>query len=398
MKRNYIIFLILFLLACPLIGKPYRYINIENIPQPCAGHTSVTLSDGRIYVLGGYGYFLDIIPVASNLIRIYDPAANNWSCSRVRIKVPRMYAAAIALPDDRILIVGGIGQDNKPIGSVELYSPSLENSPRETVTCKTIGQLNIPRRQPVLNLIDDNRILVTGNFDQPEIIEIDDSGDCKIRASQNKMRYPRTEHSAVSLQDGRICFISGRRKSFEIFDPAVETFTICKSRFKTYYDDQAAVVLYDGRILIVGGQNIYGNKCSCRTWIFDPAADILTEGATLTPTANGNIRFGISDLQIVDLGKSSGRPGEIFFLCGGEDDPGKGKDVPLDSAWLYKARSNEFIDAGAMNYPHDDFRMELLPEKEGKFRVVIIGGHSTEDKVTDKCEIFELEKSFFEKD
>ncbi len=396
MKKYFILNLIL-LCACTLVGKPYNFINTDSIPQPCAGHCSAVLSDGKIFVLGGYSYFLDVFPVASNLIRIYDPSSDTWSCSRVRINTPRMYAATLVLPGDRILIAGGLSQDNKPVGSVEMYLPSLEKSPLETVTCKVIGNLSNPRRNTVLNLIGDNKVLVTGNFGQPEIIEISDTGSCTVRAVQNKMQYPRTEHCTAVLSDGRICFISGRRKSIEIFDPDTESFTLCKSRFKAYFDDQAAVVLNDDRILIVGGQNIYGNTCSCQTWIFDPKADTLTEGRTLTPTADGDIRFGISDLQIVDLFSDIGRPGEMFFLCGGEDDPAKGKDVPLDSAWLYDARSGEFLDVGPMNYPHDDFKVESLPEKDGKLRVLIIGGHSTEDRVTDKCEIFELDKSFFEK-
>ena len=395
MKYLYVIILTI-LFTFPLYGKPYSFTSVENIPQPCAGHASVTINGGKVFVLGGYGYFLEVFPVASNLIRVYDPVDSSWYCSRVRIKVPRMYASAIALSGGRILIVGGIGQDNKPLNSIELYSPSMEKSPRETVACKIVSQMQTARRHPVLNLIDDNTVLITGDFSQPEIVEIDDNNVCVIRNTANKMCYPRIEQSAVKMSDNRVCLISGRRKSIEIFDPETETFSLSKIRFKAFYDDQAAAALYDDRILIVGGQNIYGNKCSCQSWIFNPKDDSLIEGVTLTPTADGKIRFGISDLQIVDLGASSEKPGELFLLCGGEDDPGKGKDVPLDSAWLYNARSDKFVDVGPMIYPHDDFRMEMLPEKDGKLRVLIIGGHSTGDKITDKCEIFQLDKSFLQ--
>ncbi|MCG8570398.1 MAG: kelch motif-containing protein, partial [Spirochaetes bacterium] len=90
-------------------AEPYRFIPVDNIPQPCAGHASVVDDQNRVIVLGGYSYFLEVFPVASNLIRIFDPKENKWSCSRVRIKIPRMYAAAVALSNNRILIVGGIG-------------------------------------------------------------------------------------------------------------------------------------------------------------------------------------------------------------------------------------------------------------------------------------------------
>ena len=388
---------IILLICCPLVSTPYHFSVIDSIPQPCAGHTSAVTSDNRVFVVGGYSYFLEVFPVASNLIRIYDPAEKKWKCSRVRVKYPRMYAAMLALPGDRFIIAGGIGQDNKPLSSIELYTPDLEKSPRETIACKEIGNFKTARRNIIMNLIGKNKILVTGNFDQPEIIEINDDETCTVRETKNKMKFPRTEHTAVQLHDGRICFISGRRKSIELFDPDTETFEITKSRFDSYYDDQAVLVRYDGKLLIVGGQNIYAHKCTSKTWIYDPIADQLDEGETLTPTADGNVRFGISDLQIVDLGKAVGKPGEYFLLCGGEDDPGNHKDYPLDSAWIYGARENSFFDVGPMNFPHDDFKMEMLPELQGKIRVLIVGGHSTDDKITDKCEIFELDKSFIEK-
>ncbi len=363
----------------------------DSIPQPTAGHCSATSDKCKVYAIGGYGYFLELLPVASNLIRIYDPETEKWSVSRARLRTPRMYASAGITKDGEIIIAGGIGQSNNALATVELYYPELENSVKETVICKVIGNMSCERRNPVVNVLDDGRILISGNNKQPDIVEKNSDGEFEIRPTAGKLRFDRSEHVTVKLNDGRVCFISGRRRSIEIFDPATEQFTLRSAKFDSFFDDQAAALLYNGNVLIVGGQNMVADKCSRQTWIYNVKADLLIEGPNLIPTAGDNICIGISDLQIVDLGCDM--PGRYFLLCGGEDDFGNTKDKVLDSAWVYFAEKNEFIEVGPMTEAHDDFKVSVLPKKDGCYRALIIAGHSTDDKITGHCELFQCKSS-----
>ena len=361
----------------------------DPLPQSCAGFASVKLNNGNTMVLGGYSYFLSLVPITSNLIRTYDCQQEKWSVSRVRINTPRMYFDAVALPDGKVILAGGIDQNNNALDSVELYDPELESSGREYVKNFSIGKMSCRRRNIDLTLLDNGKVLITGFDKTADIIEKDQDGQFTIRPAKNKMNYIRNEHAAVKLNDGRVCLIAGRKNSIEIFDPADESFTLMKAKFNTIYDDIAAARLYNGKILLVGGQNIYSGKCVRNTWIYDPIKDVLLGGPQLMPTSQEKICVGISDLQITDLMPENKNEAEkVFFLCGGEDDNGKNLDTILDSAWIYLASSNEFIEVGPMNEPHDDFKIQTLPAVNNRLRALIISGHSTNDRITGHCEIF----------
>lgn len=375
-----------FSLSCNGKGQQFGFNITDSLPQAGAGLAGVRADCGKIYVIGGYGYFLNMIPVASNLVRVYDIEQGKWEVSRAKLRTPRMYSGSAICGENSIVVAGGVSQNNMSLASVEIYNSELEESPQETVTCKYIGNMSAERRNPVLNVLNDGRVLVSGNSKQSDIIEKDSEGEYVIRATKGKMHFERSEHATVKLKDGRICFIAGRRKSIEIFDPKTEIFTLMNSKFSEFYDDQAAELLYNGKILIAGGQDIMANKCTGQTWIYDPENDKLVAGPKLVPGALGVSCDGVSDLQIVDLDKT--KPGTVLLLCGGEDDTGTENDIVLDSAWLYLALQNEFVEVGPMCKPHDDFLAFALPEEDGKLRALVIAGHTTGDKVSDICEIF----------
>lgn len=76
-------------------------------------HTATRLSDGRLLVAGGYSTF-----GASSAARLYDPQGDRWT--RIApMSRPRFQAAAIPLPHDGVLMVGGGPQDD----TAEIFDP-----------------------------------------------------------------------------------------------------------------------------------------------------------------------------------------------------------------------------------------------------------------------------------
>ncbi len=365
------------------------FSTTASLPQPAAGIAAVGHAD-NIYVIGGYGYFMDAVPIASNLIRIYNTKTNSWSVSSCKLNTPRMYLAAIGRPDGKIFIAGGISQEYQGINSVEIFDPSADPVGQAGDLCLLLGNMSCQRKNPVLTPLKDGRILITGNSRDADIIEQNKDGKYIIRPVKNKLNQARHEHAAVRLADGRVLIITGRQKSMEIFDPHLETFTLTKAMFDNYYDDQATALLHNGKVLIVGGQNTRSSGCTNQTWLYDPDKDKLTSNHTLMPFSNDGICKGMSDVQMVDLyGDLPEIAGRVFLLCGGEDDNGK-TDIILRSAWLYLTHTNEFLEVGPMNQPHDDFKAVAFSDNT-QLRALIIDGHSANDRITGCVEIFKCQ-------
>jgi len=271
--------------------------------------------------------------------------------------------------------------------------------------CSLLPSMQIARERPGLNLLPDGRVLITGGETQAEILEPSDADACGyvIRFSKGKSYARHIDHTAISLGNGSgdVILFGGRTSVIERFDSRTEAFTLSRARLPKVLDDQAAAVLYDGRILLAGGQEVWNNLCVSQTWIYNPAEESLTVGPLLKPTAktidgkvlvgNGQLR-GASDIKAVDLyGYDAQRRGRYILLCGGEDDPGKnGGDKVLDFAMVYDAQRGELIEVGPMLSGHDDFEAVLLKpvDTNAAAQVLIIAGYGMGDVCHGLCELF----------
>ena len=361
----------------------YQFEKTSPLPAATVAAAAANLSDGNVLVTGGYGKLFGHLPIVTSLARLYDHCQRQWRISKGRLNYGRFGHAMIPLADGRIIIAGGLGQDRKTIRSVELFDPSDESF-------TLIGKLAIQRKRPRLNLIGPNKVLVSGFGRNMEIIEQVVSGEFHIRTVTTKSYYNHTDHVAINLRDGTVLLVGGRTSGLERFDPADETFFHCSVRLPNALDDQSAALLFDGRVLLAGGQEIFGNRCVDKTWIYDPQSDSLIDGPILKPTAQGLYRPGTSDMALVDLfGGDESLKGKYIFMCGGEYDPGgQGQDVILDSAWVYDAMADRFVAVGPMLVGHDDFAAVPLPSDSSRSSVLIIAGHGPADSFQNTCEMF----------
>jgi hypothetical protein len=91
---------------------------VASMKMPRARHASVLLPDGRVAVLGGFGQQ----PTGS--VEIYDPGTNMWTSGQP-LKVPRLDHTAIS-DGDAVYILGGSGLGQ--VDFVEYYQPALKPS------------------------------------------------------------------------------------------------------------------------------------------------------------------------------------------------------------------------------------------------------------------------------
>ncbi len=110
-------------------------------------------------------------------------------------------------------------------------------------------------------LLQDGRVLIVGGCDftgcrEPSAsAEIYDP-DSETFTKTGLMTFPRVNHSAVLLLDGRVLIVGGCRaacstSSAELYDPATGTFSRTGD-MSVGHDFTAAVLLRNGKVLVVG--------------------------------------------------------------------------------------------------------------------------------------------------
>ncbi len=388
--------IIFIILPATLTANTHKFTPTAPIPAGTVAHSAVSLPNGNILVTGGYNVIFDKIPIASNLARIFSHKTHKWRIAKGQLNFGRLNHASITIPatttskSTKVLIVGGISQGRKALKSIEIFDLKTEQF-------QLLPPMSIARKSPKLNHLPNGKILITGQSQTAEILEPTPSSPSgyTIRPAVHKSYTNHSDHATVTMPDGSVILFGGRTTHIERFDPITERFTLYKTRLPMVYDDQAAILLYNNTILLIGGQEVYSNRCTNRTWIFNPKTGILTNGPTLKPQPNFIQFSGISDVAAIDLmANNKAHKGKYILICGGEDDPGKGKgpkfdDITLNSAWVYDATTNTFNPVGPMINPHDDFAAAPLPAKNNQAAALIIAGYNSNDKFQANCEIFQ---------
>jgi hypothetical protein len=360
-----------------------EFVEAAPMPAATAAHSAIVLSDGNVLVVGGLGQLFGL-PIAVNLGRIYNVQEDRWQVLQSQMKYGRIAAGITRLKDGKIIIVGGLSQSLKAMTLIELYDPL-------TKQFSVLGRMKKARSRPRLNLLLDGRVLISGESKHCELLEPVEDG-YRIRMLQAQTYGYHKDHIAQTLADGSVLLIGGHNRTIERFDPQSETFERRSARLPKVLDDMAWALLYDERVLIAGGQQVYTMKSTGGIWLYDPKADQLQEGPALQPSFNAERFDGVADAVAVDLYSTDPKEwGRYILICGGEYDPGKkglGKDVALNYATIYDARKNRLIDVGPMRHERDEFSGVALPTTQNQAQVLLIGGYRTGDRVQGSCEIF----------
>jgi len=146
-----------------------------------------------------------------NSSEIYDPTANTFATSGTMVD-RRDDATATLLPNNKVLIVGGINNDIA-VGTAELYD---YNTGTFTASQSTVT----PRHFHTANLLPNGTVLIAGG----------------VNSATN----------ANTLKDA------------QLYDPATDTFTPTSGPMGTSRYYHTATLLKTGDVLIAGGYNDLG--------------------------------------------------------------------------------------------------------------------------------------------
>lgn len=272
-----------------------------------SSHTQTTLLDGRVLMTGGHAGAegTDVgTPVAS--VEIFDPATGDLTAGP-DMSASRAGHSATTLPDGRVVVAGG--------STWEIFLPDPRGS---------------------------------DSWSAPFALE-----------------RSRTDHAAVALADHagpgqhRVLLIAGSGSgptTLEMLDPDAGMSTLMTSALSVGVDDLAAARLDDGRVLIVGGQNLAGGDTVGQSYLFDPIDTIVA-----APSPPG-FPSGLADHQLVGLGR-------FAIVLGGEQQVA-GVDTELDHSAIYDRAAGDWIFDSAMNFAHDDFAAVRLADG----RILVVDG------------------------
>ncbi len=221
------------------------------------GFSMTPLLDGTVLVFGGAGRG------SYTVAEIYDPQTRRFARTG-DILVERFACPATLLKDGRVLLTGGTSSSratyNKRIADAEIYDPVARSFTRT-------GSMQRSRWGHTSTLLADGRVLITGGINEEEgfttSAELYDPKNGVFREI-SPMRLPRSRHAAVLLADGRVLITGGSSdfdtwRSAEIFDPALENFLETEP-MGTARRSPSATLLKTGEVLIVGGWGAGANS------------------------------------------------------------------------------------------------------------------------------------------
>lgn len=284
---------------------PGTLTSIADMQAPRAAHTATALPDGRILVVGGFSEEEE----SPNGNEIYDPDKGSF-VPFASLITPRHSHTATRLPDGKVLIAGGYGEGTATLAAAELFDPATDTFVRT-------GPFAAARANHVAVLLRDGKVLIAGGegpgWTFLSSAERYDPATGKF-SSTGSMSAARAGHVAVRLRDGRVLVVgghNGRRgnltilASAEIFDPATGRFSRTGDmRVRRHKHD--GVLLSDGQVLITGGSDERDDRgIDQSTKLFNPKAGRFEAGP------------GMKIVRFKHSGSSVLLPGGLVLIAGG---------------------------------------------------------------------------------
>jgi hypothetical protein len=208
---------------------------------------------------------------------VWDPTAGAWRRGAATDWYWTAHAA-VALTDDRVLVVGGFNYDDGDHSSANayLYDPAAD-------AWLETGSMTQPRTHPGATLLPGGRVLVAGGYHRA--VEMDSATNAgAVLASWVSTDRRGDDADRVRALDSGPGPIQGRAlATAEIYDPATGSWS-ATGAMRFARTQPAMAVLADGRVLVVGSadDNVHIDDRAFRTAeIYDPATGRFTAADSL---------------------------------------------------------------------------------------------------------------------
>jgi len=264
---------------------------------PRSYHTATLLSDGRVLVVGGIEATNDVSGTVLGSAELYDPVTNSWTTA-APLPFARARHTALLLADHRVLVIGGTDSaypaSTSYFPTAEIYDPAAQS-------WSLVGKMNSARVEATATLLPDNRVLVVGdegvNERTAEIFDPRTDGWLPIPDPG----VGRAEHVAVALRNGTVLVAGGvGETSAQLFDWRRNAWTNAGA-LTVIRASATATVLADGQVLIAGG---FGNRSIpwASAEVYDPHGTSSLVGARASRPAPapiaGALLLGIPTLLL----------------------------------------------------------------------------------------------------
>ena len=258
--------------------------QLGSLAQPRAGHTATPLRDGRVLIVGGYnGEYL-------TAIEVFDPASKQFH-NAGSLAEGRSGHTATLLSDGRVLFVGGIGRGWTFLRSAEVYDPATGRS-------ELVGALSVARESHTATLLADGRVLIVGGHSgrrqAMEVYANAELFDLRSRRFEaaGTLATARHKHDAVLLNDGRVLIIGGADRTdrvhyatTEVYNPAGRAFergpAMAHRRYKIA---TTSIRLPSGDVLVTSGAEV-AELLNVKTWRFREVPGRLPDAYRFAATA-----------------------------------------------------------------------------------------------------------------
>ena len=254
--------------------------------------TLLPLRSGFLLAGGGPNGGVGLQTPGPLLSQTFDPAAQQFARSG-DLQVHHFGTGRGALlADGRALLTGG---GLPGIAGTEIYDP-------ESRAWTRASPMRTARRLHTVTTLRDGRVLIAGGFvccvvdgntvseTATASAEIFDPATGSF-APTGSLSVPRALHQATLLPDGKVLVSGGEGNAIspgeqgpghaEIFDPATGTFGPAGD-LHTGRSLHSALLLTDGRVLVVGGVAQVGDRAAvAQTELYDPATNAWNPGPTL---------------------------------------------------------------------------------------------------------------------
>ncbi|MBI5477490.1 MAG: hypothetical protein HY906_01470 [Deltaproteobacteria bacterium] len=289
-----------------------------SLAQARSGHTSLTLPDGRLVVVGGAAEGDPEAPTsfASPVVELIDPfgrtpCSSGLPCFGAGEVPPRTLHGAVLTDDGKVVIAGGLGEGNVPLADLWVLEPG------QPTVWRDLSSVMAPRAGAAVALIGGGsyagRVLVAGGCTDSSMTTcLEDAWAVKLEGGGDQVtgfgvvRFgatatPLPGHGDVLVAGGRDA--AGLASAVYLFDSASGKMRPVDSLI-TPRERHVAVPLPDGSVLLAGGFDAAGAPLASAEvyvpWL--PPAGRMLPAVSLTVARHGAAAVALADGSIVVVG------------------------------------------------------------------------------------------------